>query len=361
VAGAAGDGGFGADAGLAAAIEFANAVVAEFATLDTIAQIASSTGSAGGAAGLPGSEGAGGLGGAGLAPADGNADGPPGADGAPGAMGLQGDDGEDGSADGVVASLGSDVTVRNNVLALGSPVHGVALVAEDGLIDSDFNFFDGVGVLSLGNVALGSRDREEDPLFIDPMGGDFRIGPDSPAIDAGDNDFLPAGIVRDLGGEPRPVDDPATPDTGEGGGAPVVDAGAFEFQPPRCDTDPEMLWPPNHKYVVVAVDVDLGTTAALDPDVSFFASSSEPDNGIGDGNTTGDVNGSDGFGAPVDITSAFDGDGEDRNGAIELRSERSGPGQGRLYTVEVRLEGDDFDPRATHCFVEVPHDQGDAG
>jgi hypothetical protein len=67
-----------------------------------------------------------------------------------------------------------------------------------------------------------------DPLFVDPLNGDYRLLPGSPCIDAGDNTVVPLGITTDLRGAPRFLDDPLTPDTGVGA-APVVDMGAFEF------------------------------------------------------------------------------------------------------------------------------------
>jgi hypothetical protein len=97
----------------------------------------------------------------------------------------------------------------------------------------------------------------------------------------------------------------------------------------------------------------------LAPDVRLLAASDEPDNGIGDGNTTGDVNGSDGFSKPVDVTDALDADDErNLSGVIELRSERAGPGDGRSYTVTLELESSEMRPRMTTCTVDVPHDQG---
>jgi parallel beta-helix repeat protein len=66
-------------------------------------------------------------------------------------------------------------------------------------------------------------------LAVDPqLDADLAPVAGSPAIDAGNNAGVPAGVVLDLDGGPRLVDDPATADTGSGA-APVVDLGAFEF------------------------------------------------------------------------------------------------------------------------------------
>jgi len=78
-----------------------------------------------------------------------------------------------------------------------------------------------------------------DPLFANPLGADgiagtldddLRLLAGSPAIDAGRNAAVPAGVLTDLAGLPRFVDDPATSDTGEGP-PPIVDMGAYEFAP----------------------------------------------------------------------------------------------------------------------------------
>lgn len=59
-----------------------------------------------------------------------------------------------------------------------------------------------------------------DPLFVAP--DDLRLRPESPAIDVGDNSFLPADLHSDIAGNPRLAgdDDPA-----------IVDIGAYEAVP----------------------------------------------------------------------------------------------------------------------------------
>jgi parallel beta-helix repeat protein len=74
-----------------------------------------------------------------------------------------------------------------------------------------------------GNISV-------DPRFVNKNAGDYRLAAFSPCIDAGDNSALPAGMLTDLDGCPRFLDDPDTTDTGSGT-APIVDMGAYEFVP----------------------------------------------------------------------------------------------------------------------------------
>ena len=67
-----------------------------------------------------------------------------------------------------------------------------------------------------------------DPCFVNPDSNDFHVLPDSPCIDAGDNDAVPIDIVTDLDGNPRLFDDIFTFDTGNGT-PPIVDMGAYEY------------------------------------------------------------------------------------------------------------------------------------
>jgi len=69
------------------------------------------------------------------------------------------------------------------------------------------------------------------PTFLDRAGGDFRLASGSLGIDAGDADaYVDAGgVLRDLAGRDRTVDDIGMADTGTGVIS-FLDAGAYEFQ-----------------------------------------------------------------------------------------------------------------------------------
>lgn len=87
-------------------------------------------------------------------------------------------------------------------------------------------------------IDWGTGCSEQDPVFYDPAGSDndpltwqdnnYRLAQNSPCIDAGDNDAVPIDITTDLDGIARFLDEPSTPDTGNGA-PPVVDLGAYEF------------------------------------------------------------------------------------------------------------------------------------
>jgi hypothetical protein len=78
------------------------------------------------------------------------------------------------------------------------------------------------GLAGTGNLAL-------DPQFVDLAAGDYALTLASPAIDAGDNASVPAGVTVDFAGNPRFADVPTVADTGAGA-PPLVDIGAFEYQ-----------------------------------------------------------------------------------------------------------------------------------
>jgi hypothetical protein len=117
---------------------------------------------------------------------------------------------------------------------------------------------------------------------------------------------------------------------------------------------PTEMWPPNHKmrpWTIVATD------SSGDDEVTLFTviTSSQPDNGVGDGNTDNDSV-SDSSAADV----AMGTPSAENNG--EVRSERSGPDQaGRTYTLTSTATFDGGQSSCTETFyVTVAHDQGKA-
>jgi len=68
---------------------------------------------------------------------------------------------------------------------------------------------------------------DKDPMLVDEANGDLHLLPDSPCIDAGNND-APELPATDIDGDDRKIDDPTVDDTGNGT-APIVDMGADEF------------------------------------------------------------------------------------------------------------------------------------
>ena len=95
--------------------------------------------------------------------------------------------------------------------------------------------------ISYSNVEAGwpgTGNIQTDPVFVDPDGeddipgtddDDFRLGSGSSCIDSGSNYALPPEVDEDLDGNPRFVDDPETPDSGQGE-PPIVDMGCYEAQ-----------------------------------------------------------------------------------------------------------------------------------
>jgi hypothetical protein len=91
----------------------------------------------------------------------------------------------------------------------------------------DYNLFSGDVLTHTGVVSDLGHSRVADARFVAPDLGDYHLRLTSPAIDAGDNEFVQATLTRDLDGRPREADVAAVPDTGAGT-PPIVDMGAFE-------------------------------------------------------------------------------------------------------------------------------------
>lgn len=154
---------------------------------------------------------------------------------------------------------------------------------------------------------------------------------------------LPAGaflftlVVNDGEGDSLPDDVEVT--VGDGS-PPVVE----------LSSDTATLWPPNHKYHAFAAGDYVASAmdacgAPIPPeDVTFTrVSSDEPDNSNGDGNTTEDILYSDGC------------------RGVLLRSERRGPGDGRVYEASVGASDAAGQVGEAVLTVSVPKSQGKKG
>jgi hypothetical protein len=135
-----------------------------------------------------------------------------------------------------------------------------------------------------------------------------------------------------------------SPEQGSGGVGAYIDLVAVELtnSPPGCGSvapSKASLWPPNHKLRTITL------SGATDPDgdpvtiTITGVTQDEPVNGKADGNTSPDV-----VAGP-------------NAGQVKLRAERSGRGDGRVYTIAYVAK----DPSGASCsgtvMVTVPHDK----
>lgn len=116
-----------------------------------------------------------------------------------------------------------------------------------------------------------------------------------------------------------------------------------DLEPPiieNVNANPDLLWSPNHKMVEVVVIADVSDNCDTETVCQITSvSSNEPVNGLGDGDTepdwviTGDL-------------------------IVDLRAERSGAGDGRVYTITVECTDESGNTSTSDVTVTVPHDKG---
>lgn len=102
---------------------------------------------------------------------------------------------------------------------------------------------------------------------------------------------------------------------------------------------PTELWPPNHQLIAIHPTVTATDLVDPDPVVTLTITSNEPDDGTGDGSTSGDF--------AIRTPSDFD-----------LRAERSGPGSGRIYRLTWTATDDSGNSTSVTREIVVPHDRG---
>jgi len=116
----------------------------------------------------------------------------------------------------------------------------------------------------------------------------------------------------------------------------------IDTTPPEIDVvlDRKVLWPPNHKMVLVSADVTVTDICDSMPTFELESiTSNEPPDGRGDGKHLPDIN----------IIS---------DKKFELRAERSGNGDGRVYTIIHKAMDASGNMAWDTTFVRVPHDMG---
>ena len=114
-----------------------------------------------------------------------------------------------------------DIQLYNTIVAKNSGLNFtdydiaafVAISGSNNLIGNGMN--SGLPHGDNGNI-VGTAANPIDPMFVDSANGDYRLAVNSPAIDAGDNAYVPEWLTTDLDGKPRII-----------GG--TVDIGAYEF------------------------------------------------------------------------------------------------------------------------------------
>lgn len=118
-----------------------------------------------------------------------------------------------------------------------------------------------------------------------------------------------------------------------------------DLTPPELvvSTNPTVLWPPDHKYSAIPASQNVISVSDNCADLTLadvkltMVSSDEPDNSDADGNTDDDIVIAD------DCLS------------VDLRSERQGSGNGRVYTAFLEVIDDHGNAANASTFITVPH------
>lgn len=108
--------------------------------------------------------------------------------------------------------------------------------------------------------------------------------------------------------------------------------------------DKAILWPPNHHMVNVVIQANASDNSGLPVTLTVSVTSNEPIEGLGDGDMSPD------WTEPIV---------DQENGIItlQLRAERSGTGNGRVYTITVTASDQSGNNSTVNIEIIVPHDK----
>ncbi len=121
----------------------------------------------------------------------------------------------------------------------------------------------------------------------------------------------------------------------------IIDTGAPTLSPVP---DKTILWPPNHEMIDITIIANASDNSGGPLTLAATVSSNEPEDGLGDGDMSPD------WTEPV----------IDEGGGIitfQLRSERSGSGSGRIYTITIKATDESGNTSEAQVEIIVPHDK----
>ncbi len=129
-------------------------------------------------------------------------------------------------AGGIDNGSNSAPVIANNIVASNT---GGGISCGNAATVIDYNDIWSNSSYDVSGCTVGLHGISAAPLFVASAGGDFRLQPGSPCVDAGDTSLLSPRLTTDIYGNPRQAD-------GNGDGTATVDMGAAELYPASIRT-----------------------------------------------------------------------------------------------------------------------------
>jgi hypothetical protein len=230
-----------------------------------------------------------------------------------------------------------------NSYAMEDPIDAVKAGSDDMAGTGDdytnlINYFQGTYAYSYtfdGQAGYLDHALANASLFPQVAGAaDWHINSDEPDVLDYDTTFKPPSqdALYEPNGSRSSDHDPVVV------GLNVCDSIAPTFE--EVSVTPDVLWPANHKYVDVTATVVVSDNFDPNPVVELVSIvSNEPDDGLGDGDTADDIVIVDDF-------------------HFQLRAERSGQGEGRIYTITYKVTDACGNETFAVVTVSVPKSKG---